>query len=86
MRVHLLALPNVQTTRDYSLDGFCVATRRFARILKELGHTVYLYASEENDAPCDELVTVITKEEQTTLIGDVPYQYAAMDACFPTSA
>jgi hypothetical protein len=37
-------------------------TIKFARLLKMMGHTVILYASEENEAPCDELVTVITKE------------------------
>lgn len=77
-RFHLLGLPNAQTTAAYSLDGFCVATRRFARILKSLGHTVYLYASEENDAPCDELVTVITKDEQDTILDGSPYQYAML--------
>lgn len=79
MRVHLLALPNVQTTKEYSLDGFCSATIRFARILKLLGYHVTLYASEENEAPCDELVTVITKEEQRVLLNGIPYQYAALD-------
>jgi glycosyltransferase involved in cell wall biosynthesis len=83
MRFHLLALPNVQTTKAYSLDGFSQATIRFARMLKELGHTVLLYASEENEAPCDELVTVITKEEQQTLLDGSAYQEAMMDNRFP---
>lgn len=85
MRFHLLSLPNVQTTKAYSLDGFCMATIRMARLLKGLGHHVTLYASEENEAPCDELVTVITKEEQATLLDDVPYQYAGFfgQKCFP---
>lgn len=83
MRIHLLALPNTQTTRAYSLDGFCQATIRFARMMKSLGHTVYLYASEENEAPCTELITTITKEEQTTLLGDCQYQHAAMEGRRP---
>lgn len=83
MRVHLLALPNAQTTRDYSLDGFAMATIRFAQLLKGLGHTVYLYASEENEAPCDELITCVTKAEQETFLGDTPYPYAEMTAASP---
>lgn len=83
MRFHLLALPHTQTTRAYSLDGFCTATIKFARILKSLGHTVFLYASEENEAPCDELITVITKEEQDTLLNGRPYQYAPMENNYP---
>lgn len=92
-RIHLLALPNVQTTRDYSLCGFCIATIRFAKLLKSLGHEVILYASELNEAPCDELVTVITKEEQEVILantrnpkGEVeatPYQYAYIEEWSP---
>jgi hypothetical protein len=33
-------------------------------MMKGLGHTVYLYASEDNEAPVDELITCITKEQQ----------------------
>lgn len=84
MRVHLLSFPSTQTTAAYSLCGFTSATIRFARVLKMLGYHVTLYGSEENDAPCDELVTVITKEEQETLLGTVPYQHAPMTAsCYP---
>ena len=83
MRFHLLAPPNVQTTAAYSLDGFCVATIRFAKLLKALGHHVTLYASEENEAPCDELVSVITKEEQVAMLDGTPYQYAAMKGIMP---
>lgn len=89
----MLALPNVQTTKDYSLCGFCTATRKFAQLLKELGHEVILYASEQNDAPCDELVTVIKKEEQETLLANTknakgeieptPYQYAYIESWSP---
>jgi glycosyltransferase involved in cell wall biosynthesis len=75
MRIHLLALPNAQTTKAYSLDGFAQATIRFARMMKDLGHTIFLYASEENEAPCDELIGIITKEEQQTLLGDTQYQH-----------
>lgn len=84
IRVHLLSPPNTQTTKAYSLDGFCSATVRFAKLLKKLGVHVTLYASEENEAPCDELVTVITKEEQKVLLDGCEYQYAPMTSrCYP---
>lgn len=93
MRFHLLALPNAQTTRAYSLCGFTQATIRFTHLLKRLGHEVILYASEENEAPCDELVTVITKEEIESLLsttrnskGEIeptPYQYAYIEEWSP---
>lgn len=85
MRFHLLALPNVQTTKEYDLCGFCMATIRFAKLLKSLGHQVILYASEENEAPCDELVTVITKEEIETIwsLNDGKYQLAYIEPWNP---
>lgn len=43
-----------------------------------LGYHVILYASEENEACHDELVTVITKEEQRVLLDGLEYQYAAL--------
>lgn len=79
LRVHLLALPNSQTTTAYSLDGFAMATIRFAHVLQKLGATVFLYGSEENEAPCTEFISVITKEEQETLLGATPYQVAEID-------
>lgn len=92
-RIHLLALPNVQTTTAYSLCGFCTATINFAKLLKSLGYYVILYASEQNEAPCDELVTVITKEEQESLLSNTrnakgeleptPYQYAYIEEWSP---
>ena len=93
MRFHLLALPNAQTTRAYSLCGFTQATIRFARLLKDLGHHVTLYASEENEAPCDELVKVITAEEIESFLSitvnakgepePTPYQYAYIEDWSP---
>lgn len=69
MRVHLLAQPNSQTTEAYVLDGFQQLVIRFAKVLKALHLHTILYASEENEAPCDELVTVITKQEQELAAG-----------------
>jgi len=84
---HLLALPNCGLTKNYSLDGFSQVTIRFARILRDLGHTVYLYGPEpeENEAPCTELVTVIKKEERETLLGvnNTPYMCAYIEAWSP---
>lgn len=82
-RFHLLALPNAQTTREYSLDGFAQCTIRFATLLKRLGHYVTLYGSEENEAPCDEFVSCISKADQKTLLGECEYQHAAIEERYP---
>lgn len=83
MNIHLLALPNVQTTHEYELDGFCNMTIKMAKLLKGLGHHVTLYASEENEAPCDGLVQCISKEEQRVLLGGAPYQYVTFSPGHP---
>lgn len=85
MRIHLLSLPHYQTTWAYDLDGFNVMGIRFATLLKKLGHTVYFYASEENDAPCDELITVVTKAEQHAALAPGAYQHAVIEAHTPLS-
>ncbi len=68
---------------------------RFAKLLKELGHYVYLYGPEKHecDAPCDELISVITQEERETLLeatcnaegkpDPTPYQYAFIESWSP---
>jgi FkbM family methyltransferase len=82
-RIHLLSVPNTQTTDAYPLDGFCVRTRYFAKLLMRLGHEVILYGVGENDTPCTSFVQVLSTDEQRSLIGDTPYQAVPFDAASP---
>lgn len=82
-RIHLLGLPNAPTTKAYSLDGFAMATMRFAKLLKLLGHHVTLYGAEGNEAPCDEFVSIISERDRIHLLGNDQYQYAAMNGNYP---
>ncbi len=61
---HVVSLPHTQTIQDQSWCAFTQKVRKFCNMMKSLGHTVYLYASEQNEAACDELITCITIEEQ----------------------
>jgi len=63
-RFHVISLPHTQTTKDYNACAYTQKVIKFCRMMKLLGHEVYLYASEDNDAPCDELITIVTKKEQ----------------------
>ncbi|HEY3220332.1 MAG TPA: hypothetical protein VGJ80_06350, partial [Gemmatimonadales bacterium] len=74
MRVHLLATPNVQQTREFVMDGFAMITLRFCDLLARLGVDVTLYGSEDTDAPVAQLVTCITKAEIASALGSNPYQ------------
>lgn len=73
MRFHVLTLPHTQTTREYTLCAYTEKSRKFCNMMKSLGHEVYLYASEDNEAACDELITVAPKADQLQWFGDHDY-------------
>lgn len=73
MRFHVLSLPHAQTTNEYSLCAYTQKVKRFCNMMKSLGHTVFLYASEDNEADCDELITVAPKADQQKWFGDHDY-------------
>jgi len=56
MRFHVLSLPHTKTTTAYSWCAYTEKVRKFATMLTRLGHDVYLYAADENEAECTELV------------------------------
>ena len=79
MRFHVISLPHTQTTKDYVNCAYTEKVRRFCIMMKSLGHTVYLYASEDNEAPVDELITCITKEQQQEALAGKHFTEAAFD-------
>jgi glycosyltransferase involved in cell wall biosynthesis len=86
--MHVLAIPNAPVHPDFYLDGFAQATHRFCRMMKASGHTVYLYAAEGSNAPCDEMIPIITEHERVRLLKDgnglfCDYAQVAMDERFP---
>lgn len=64
MRFHVVSLPHTQTTLEYLPCAYTMKVRNFARMMLSLGHEVYLYSSEDNDAPCTDHITCIKKAEQ----------------------
>lgn len=71
MVFHVVSLPHTQTTKKYNACAYTQKVRKFCIMMKSLGHKVYLYAGEENEAPCDELITCISKEKQQKAIAKV---------------
>lgn len=67
---HVINLPHTQTTAEYTHCAYTQKVRKFCNMMTDLGHDVYLYASEENEARVKELVTVISKEKQFEFFGD----------------
>jgi glycosyltransferase involved in cell wall biosynthesis len=52
-------------------------------MMKGLGHTVYLYAGEENEADVDELIPCITETQRRIVVGKKPYVEAPFDYKLP---
>jgi glycosyltransferase involved in cell wall biosynthesis len=66
---HVVGLPHAQLTQAYNHCAFTSKTRKFCNMMKSLGHQVFVYASEDCEADCDEHVCCITRQEQLSLIG-----------------
>lgn len=74
-RFHVVGLPHTQTTSDYLHCAYTQKTIKFCKMMKSLGHQVYLYASEDNDAPCDELITIAKKAEQAKWFDNYDFKH-----------
>jgi glycosyltransferase involved in cell wall biosynthesis len=69
MRLHVLSLPHTQTTRAYSHCAYTQKVLKFCDMMTAGGYEVILYAGEENEANCKELVTCITEEQRLEWFG-----------------
>lgn len=69
MRFHIVSLPHTQTTKEYSWCAYTEKVRKFCNMMMNIGHEVFLYASEDNEANCTEFITLVTKEEQNDWFG-----------------
>ena len=83
MRFHVVSLPHTNTTEDFTACAYTEKVRKFCIMMKNLGHTVYLYGGEFNEAPCDEHVMCITEEERLAAVGDNHYSAASFDWNLP---
>ena len=83
MRFHVVALPHTNTTKDFAGCAYTEKVRRFCNMMKGLGHTVYLYAGEENEANVDELIPCITETQRKIVVGNKPYVEAPFDYLLP---
>ena len=69
MRLHLVGLPHTQTTYEHTSCAFTQNLIGFAKMMKSEGHEVFVYSGQDNEAPCDEHVSLFTHEEQEEWFG-----------------
>lgn len=64
MRFHVVSLPHTMTTRDYAWCAYTEKVRKFASMMHDRGHDVFLYAGDKNDARCTEHIPIVHEHEQ----------------------
>lgn len=84
MRFHLVSLPHTQTTLAYSACAFTEKVRKFAVMMYQMmGHDVFLYAGDQNEAPCTEHVICFTEAERLAHTGGKHFINASWDYSLP---
>lgn len=74
MNIHILGMPHIQVAKSYCRDAYGMKILHLCQMLVKEGYKVFIYASEENETPA-ELVTCITKKEQSKLEFNSPEDY-----------
>lgn len=64
MRFHVVSLPHTQTTKDFVHCAYTTKVVRFCDMMTSLGHDVFLYSSDDNDAEVAEHISVISSTMQ----------------------
>ena len=83
MRFHVVSLPHTNLTEDFTACAYTEKVRKFCIMMKNLGHTVFLYGGEFNEAPCDEHIMCITEEQRLKAVGNNHYSAASFDWNLP---
>lgn len=83
MRFHVVSLPHTQTTQAFSACAYTVKVINFCRMMKARGHTVFLYAGEANEAPCDELIPCLSEADRLILCNGGHYSSVPFDSNHP---
>lgn len=79
MTLHVVSLPHTQTTKAYSTCAYTEKVRKFASMMTKRGHKVFLYAGDQNEAECTELVSCTTRVMQREFGFSGPEDYLKID-------
>lgn len=83
MRFHVCALPHTNTATDYISCAYTAKVINFCRMMKDRGHTVFLYGGEQNEAPCDEHIVCVSEVDRAAHVGDKHFTSASFDYSLP---
>lgn len=83
MRFHVCALPHTNTTTEFVSCAYTAKVINFCRMMTSLGHTVYLYGGEFNEAPCSEHIVCVSEEARQAHVGHAHFTAASFDYNLP---
>lgn len=83
MIFHVCALPHTHTTVEYVSCAYTAKVINFCRMMKDRGHTVYLYGGEKNEAPCDKHIVCVSEADRAAHVGDKHFTSASFDYNLP---
>lgn len=74
MRFHVVSVPFTNTTDQFSACAFTEKVRKFCIMMHDiLGHEVFLYAGDKNEAPCTEHISIMPEQERLDFLGPKHY-------------
>lgn len=76
-RLHVISLAHTQTTQEYLCCAYTQKVIKFCKMMKDMGNTVYLYAGEENEAECDELIPCVLRKYSPSEYTSIPFSPTA---------
>ena len=83
MRFHVIALPHTQVTQGYFSCAYTAKVHGFVRMMRSLGHEVFLYAGEETTSNPTELITCISEEQRAQAVGSNHFTSTSFDNTLP---
>jgi glycosyltransferase involved in cell wall biosynthesis len=64
MRLHIVSMPHTRTTAAYSTCAYTSKVVKGCKMFLDAGHDVFLYSSDENEAPATEHVPIVSQAER----------------------
>ena len=83
MRFHVVALPHTNTTKEFVNCAYTEKVRRFCKMMHQLGHTVYLYGAEFNEAECRQHIVCISEEDRVKSLEGKHFTQGSFDNNLP---
>jgi len=83
MRFHVCALPHTNTASGFIACAYTAKVINFCRMMIDRGHEVFLYAGEQNEAPCTEHIVCVSEADRAAHVGASHFTSASFDYNLP---